>query len=295
MKPYDRKIVASRLRELRERCKWTQNDVGERLNSLLGAKALKLMELDEDTGKETVSQLETLKGKRNISQNLAFAYAEIFDVSLDYIYGRTDTWQHDYKEAKELLRLSNEAIDALRLLSEPHEEDDEYDELERDDDLRAMSKLIVGLVHEADILRKMGTLKYYKHELSYAQHLSDDDFEAEYPSMFDMIYASLLDTSGRKAQYIERAHESIDRIHWEISREFTKMVDSVLDSLATEDLADGLKDEEWIEIVARKRLELQERRNAFAKRNVSEMLADLDKEYERLKESILGGTVDGEP
>ena len=111
MQPYSRERVARRIRELREGKEWTITDMGNRLNDVLGHDGgLGKMELGGKSGKHTVSQLETLNGTRNITPNIASAYADIFGVTLDYIYCYSNDWKQEYKETKELTGLSDGAI-----------------------------------------------------------------------------------------------------------------------------------------------------------------------------------------
>jgi len=73
--------------------------------------------LDGENGKVTVSQLE--RGARKITLEMALAYAEIFDVSLDYICGRSDDPQPENKGIRESTGLEDDAIAMLKWLAEP--------------------------------------------------------------------------------------------------------------------------------------------------------------------------------
>ena len=124
MRAYNRDTVAKRLRELRKKRGWTQTEMGNELNKIVGVNALNLMVLDDEKGKATVSQLESItrtkdgKERRGLTQNLAFAYAEIFDVSIDYLYGRTDDLKPYYRDVKELTGLSDDAVKTLCTVNE---------------------------------------------------------------------------------------------------------------------------------------------------------------------------------
>ena len=112
MKPYNKQIAADRLKILRDSRKWSQSKMGRELNALLGfgGSGIGKIELTGDTGKQRVSQFEKGKG---ITLDLAFAYAEIFDVSLDYIYGRTPNKKAEYAPIKEATGLSDGAVEVL--------------------------------------------------------------------------------------------------------------------------------------------------------------------------------------
>jgi len=107
MKSYDKKATGKLLKEMRESCNWNQSKMASELNALIGDALV----LEGDTGKQRVSQFETGKG---ITLPLAFAYAEIFGVSLDYIFGRSEHAKPEYGTAKEVTRLSDKAIENLQ-------------------------------------------------------------------------------------------------------------------------------------------------------------------------------------
>lgn len=113
---YNKEEVTFRIRELREERGLSQLEMGDELNKLIGrgGKLIKQgrgLSLHYVNGGQTVSQLEN--GTRCITQDFAFAYAEIFDVTLDYIYGRSDERNHEYSELKKISGLSDTAISAL--------------------------------------------------------------------------------------------------------------------------------------------------------------------------------------
>jgi len=113
MKVFKKENVQKRLKELREKKNWSQNDMAQKLNELIGYdSASNVMNLDGETGKQTVSQLE--RGARGITIEIAFAYSEIFGTSLEYILGSSDDWQPENKTVKELTGLNDEAIKNLQ-------------------------------------------------------------------------------------------------------------------------------------------------------------------------------------
>lgn len=110
MKNYDKKIASTRLKELRTGKAWSLFQMGEELNKRVGYKGSGKMNMDGDTGKQTVSQLE--RNCRGITIDIAFAYADIFGVSLDYVFGRTDS----NKSVQEQIALDDGAIETLRTI-----------------------------------------------------------------------------------------------------------------------------------------------------------------------------------
>jgi len=73
------------------------------------------MALSYSNGGQTVAQNET---GRNIKQEIAFAYAEIFNVTLDYIYGRIDIRDPRHIDFIKNLGLSETAISALMIFKD---------------------------------------------------------------------------------------------------------------------------------------------------------------------------------
>ena len=96
------------LRETREKGKLSQSNLAKELE-----KKVKII-MEGDTGKQTVSQLE--RGKRPLTLEMAHAYADIFGVSLDYIYCRQKDWKLEYKPIKELLGLSDGSINQIEYM-----------------------------------------------------------------------------------------------------------------------------------------------------------------------------------
>ena len=106
---YNSQVTASRVRKLRERRGMTQTEMAHELSK----KGI-MFGKEPDTGKQTVSQLE--RGATGITYEKAIAYADVFNVSLDYILGRTDDWDPAYKSVKDLTGLTDEAIREIEFL-----------------------------------------------------------------------------------------------------------------------------------------------------------------------------------
>lgn len=105
-------IIKTRIKGLRLDKQWSLREMGEELNSLIGYESNRnIMKLDDKAGKETVSQLEN--GKRNITIELAVAYADIFNVSLDYILGRADNLKPEYEKIETQTGLSDNSLQEL--------------------------------------------------------------------------------------------------------------------------------------------------------------------------------------
>ena len=100
---YDQQTACKRLLELRKSRNYSQNEMAQKLSELVIDRAL-----DGDNGKNTVSQLE--RGARGITLSYAFAYSEIFNVSLDYVLGRSVDWTPEYEEIRELTGWNNSTI-----------------------------------------------------------------------------------------------------------------------------------------------------------------------------------------
>ncbi len=121
MSMYQKTKAAGRIKELREERNWTQIRMGEELNELIGrggeytTSNEKGMALYGVNGGQTVAQLET---GRNIKQEIAFAYSEIFNVTLDYIYGRSDIRNPEHVDFIKNMGLSEVAVSALMVFKD---------------------------------------------------------------------------------------------------------------------------------------------------------------------------------
>lgn len=95
---YDRAAAQNRIREFRKSRGWSLSDMGAALSEAVSG-----MKLSGENGKQTVSQLE--RGKRGITTDIAFAYADIFNVSLECVYGCSNSHkpQLSHYTDKELL------------------------------------------------------------------------------------------------------------------------------------------------------------------------------------------------
>lgn len=101
--------------KLREQSKLSQTELAKELNILIGNSNKyndkdNSISLDGDNGRQRISQFEHGKG---LTIGLAFAYADYFKVSLDYVLGRIEDYKLEYKSIKEITGLSDEAIQSL--------------------------------------------------------------------------------------------------------------------------------------------------------------------------------------
>ena len=101
-----KKQIGKNLQQLRKNSKRTQADLAEEIHSRDNN-----FVIADGVGKQTVSQWET--GARGLTVDKAIIYSDIFNVSLDYIYGRTKDWIVEHKEMKEHLGLSDESLNQV--------------------------------------------------------------------------------------------------------------------------------------------------------------------------------------
>ena len=87
---YDAIKAGGRIREIRKRNGLSQREMAQKLAAIITNRVL-----DKSNGKSTVSQME--RGARGITLAYAFAYADIFNVSLDYVLGRSDGMQEEIR------------------------------------------------------------------------------------------------------------------------------------------------------------------------------------------------------
>ena len=111
MKTYSQTKAGEHLKALRRSRGWSLNKMASELDSRIGMDTeYKIMSLDSETGRQIVPKFE--KGQR-LTPNVAFAYADIFGVSLDYIFGWVDNWQTNYRDIKATTGLSDKSINYL--------------------------------------------------------------------------------------------------------------------------------------------------------------------------------------
>jgi len=88
MSGYNPQVAKERIKQLREVKKWTQSQMAKKLDQYIGYNGKGIyftkIVLEGETGRQTINQLEG-KGKRKITIPIAVAYADIFNVSIDYI------------------------------------------------------------------------------------------------------------------------------------------------------------------------------------------------------------------
>lgn len=115
---YDSKKAAAHIRALRNSKGWSQSQMAEELDARIGqnsaAPEKQWLELKNENGKQAVSQLE--RAARQVTKELAFVYADIFNVSLDYVLGRSESYTETYEDITKETGLSNSALDNLQLI-----------------------------------------------------------------------------------------------------------------------------------------------------------------------------------
>lgn len=108
-----------RLKQLRNMFGYTQpvlfSKLKEYINDRIEDTNDKIYLDDKEGGKSTISQLEN--GNRSLEDYYALAYADVLDVSLDYIYGRIKNLKPEYKGINEQLGLNDNAIKKLEELN----------------------------------------------------------------------------------------------------------------------------------------------------------------------------------
>ena len=117
-----------RLTLLRAMNNLSRREMAEKLNKLIGYRGEFCGEgeglaLDEPNGTQVISHIE--RGHRTITPMIALAYAEIFDVSLDFIFGRVDYTKPKYKSTYEITGLSDNAIRNLESINSTHAKQEE--------------------------------------------------------------------------------------------------------------------------------------------------------------------------
>lgn len=100
-----------RLIELREKNNLTQIQLYNKIKEFYGKPKT---DNGKDTGKQTISTAEC---GGSLSVKNAIAISHIFGVSLDYIYLGTNSYKPEYDEIKNLIGLSDDALNTLEKLN----------------------------------------------------------------------------------------------------------------------------------------------------------------------------------
>lgn len=108
--------IGDRLRKLRKIKEYSQTELAKEIEK---KKNIVILE-ENEAGKNAISQLE--KGKRGLTIDNALIYADIFNVSLDYIYRGTENWKPEYKVIKEQLGLSDETLNKIEYMNKNERE-----------------------------------------------------------------------------------------------------------------------------------------------------------------------------
>ena len=101
--------IKTRLRKLRTDREYSQTELGKLVKDIIGDE----MELSGETGKQTISQIESLKNKRMINLSMAKAYCKIFDTTLDYIFCQTGDMKPSNMTLKSELGLNDDTLRCL--------------------------------------------------------------------------------------------------------------------------------------------------------------------------------------
>ena len=103
------KNTGSRLKKLRTDKGLTLKQVADCLNPYVQIK------LDGKSGETRISEIE--KSNANLTPELAVAYSQVFDVSLEYVFCLSDDMRPENKEIKETLGLTDATIAKIKAFS----------------------------------------------------------------------------------------------------------------------------------------------------------------------------------
>ena len=123
---YDKDAVRKRLRNLRERKKWSGDTLSRKLEEHLHFVITFRSPDDDHLGRQIVSAIEKGKG---ITENVLLAYSEIFNVSLEYLLCVDENELPEHKSIKEVTPLTDEAIRFLNSIKDNKEKAKTINEL----------------------------------------------------------------------------------------------------------------------------------------------------------------------
>ena len=178
---YDSIKAGGILKVLRE-----QQGMSQRVLAVKLAEIIPDRVLDGDNGKNTVSQLEN--GKRGITIDYAFAYADIFDVTLDYIYGRDPDPQPKNKEIRETTELSDGAIKGI---SEINSEVLNF--LLESQDFKEFAKVLYENLRIQLSLQKCDTKTIIDRDILVAVNIKPDDIKRGYEAKLKEVAGKMLE------------------------------------------------------------------------------------------------------
>ena len=119
---YDKDEIAKRLKEQRKLTGYSQAQLAKKIDALIGKAANQNgLCMDKHAGVEYVSGWEN--NTRAITLNVLMAYSKIYNVSLDFLMGRTPDWNPENHDIKEKTGLSDKSLVALESIGVYTEDD----------------------------------------------------------------------------------------------------------------------------------------------------------------------------
>lgn len=119
---YDKDEIAKRLKEQRKLTGHSQAQLAKKIDALIGKAANQNgLRMDKHAGVEYVSGWEN--NTRAITLNVLMAYSKIYNVSLDFLMGRTPDWNPENHDIKEKTGLSDKSLVALESIGVYTEDD----------------------------------------------------------------------------------------------------------------------------------------------------------------------------
>lgn len=107
------KVRGKRLFELRDKKGLTQSELYDEIQKIIAKNDGKNV-FGSENGKQTICKIE---GGQNLSIKNALAYAEFFNVSLDYLYFDKKSYKPEYDDIKNMLGFSDDALHKLEELN----------------------------------------------------------------------------------------------------------------------------------------------------------------------------------
>lgn len=196
------------------------------------------VDMEGDNGRQTISQLETnneKKKNRNLTVAMATAYAKEFDVTLDYLFGLTDDYKHEYTDVKDVIGLSDKSILVLEILNS-----NIFGHL-----LQTIDFIIDDVLNSSDLIK----YEYEKAKILKDQKLSKEDIETKIGKLKNSAKSfknSLLE--NLEMYFFARLYNKEDTIsieHFDFSKTAKKInlhiTDSMFDKIMIDYIVDNLK------------------------------------------------------
>ena len=230
---YDSKKISERLKELRGQD--SIYIVTKKLNVLIGVNGKFVIDGEgaDYTGSNGINKVSNHENGKGINEKVLAAYAQIHNVSIEYLLCQTDIKKPEYEELREEIGLSDEAIIALKRTIYHYVDMSKARESMKSNGLA--QRKVNSLIHDIEdlnynrITRNERDQDGIRRLISYV--LSDESFWNDF---YDAIKIMQLEASKPQQLHLpeEDDHSDIiDSNKYRILKRFEKLINAYLDTM----------------------------------------------------------------